>query len=266
MIPVVNGCLRDPVSDKYWSYEERLLPYQKGLKARSFSGVAEGDVDLRPFTSPRQDQRSTSTCVAQATVKAMELKRIMALGREAHIDLSVLANYYLARELMFPQRTGSDSGTCASLACDAARRYGVCPDTDWPWEPVSTVLSRINQNPGWKAMRSAYLHKISAFYRINSTGQDRVEAVHQALLHKNPVIFGTVVGEDWFGYRTGTLGKETRPKGTHCTVLEGWKQGLFIGENSWGTGFGDDGFYYMDPSVIASDDSFDFWVVTLGWE
>lgn len=250
----ISGFRPDPPSSKYWSFEDRL---EMKLKSET-----SGDIDLRPFTSPRHDQRSTSSCVGQSVVKALEIKRIMKLGHDAHIDLSVLSVYFLSRELMSPPETVNDSGTYISLACDVLRRFGVCPERDWPFDTTKVCIS-----PSWKAMRKAYLHKIRSFYRINSVGQDRLEMVIKALQSKNPVVFGTSVGQNWFSYRKNqVLSVPNGVLGRHATVLVGYENGKFIGENSWGTDWGDDGFYYMDPAVISSSHSRDFWVIQEGFE
>ena len=249
----VKGLRPDPPSESYWSFEDRL----ENKLIRS----TDGDVDLRDYTSPRHDQRTTSSCVGQSVVKALEIKRIMKHDHDAHIDLSVLSVYYLSRELMNPQETQTDSGTYIALACDVLRRFGVCPDADWPF-----IDSKVTTSPSWKAMRKAYLHKIEAFYRINSVGKDRVTRVLSALQAQNPVVFGTTVGSNWFTYRGGVLGAPEAVIGRHATVLIGYKDGKFIGENSWGSRWGENGFYYMDPSVIASSDSRDFWVIQEGFE
>jgi len=57
-------------------------------------------------------------------------------------------------------------------------------------------------------------------------------------------------------------------RGGHATHLVGWdeQRGLFIGENSWGTDWGDEGFYWMAPEVLADARSNDFWVITGIWE
>ena len=187
----VSGFRPDPPSEKYWSFEDQL--------ENKMISTGSWDIDLREYTSPRHRQLSTSSCVGQSVVKALEVKRIMKHGYDAHIDLSVLSVYYLARELMNPQETDKDSGTYISLACDVLRRFGVCPETDWPFKTNKVLFS-----PPWKAMRNAYLHKIKAFYRINSVGQDRIEKVVKALQARNPVVFGTSVGTNWFSYRDKT--------------------------------------------------------------
>jgi len=48
----------------------------------------------------------------------------------------------------------------------------------------------------------------------------------------------------------------------------GWdeQRSLFIGENSWGTDWGEAGFYWMAPEVLADARSNDFWVITGIWE
>lgn len=250
----LNGFIPEPDDPKHWGFEEKLQPR---LVTRT-----TGDVDLREFSSPRHNQRSTSSCVANAVVKALEIKRIMHLGKEAHVDLSRMAVYYLARELMWPPKTHVDDGTYIGNACDVLRRFGVCAETDWPWD-----VGKINEPPTWSAMRKAYVRKIQAFYKIRSTKEKRVEAVIEALQAGNPVVFGTNVGPNWTGYSKGVvLECPSVVTGRHATVLLGWKDGNFIGENSWGSSWGDNGFYLMSPKVIACSQASDFWVIQAGWE
>lgn len=252
----LKGYRPEPDDPRHWGFED-------GLRAKMVR-ISAGDVDLRPLTSPRHDQRSTSSCVAQATVKALEIKRIQARGLDAHIDLSRLAVYWMARNLMFPKETDKDDGTYISHAFDAIRRFGVPPEADHPWDPA-----RIFDAPSWDAMRKAYVSKIESFYKIRSSGQQRVDMVVEALQAGNPVVFGTNVDSSWNGYRKGQVLKpvgEDDKSGRHATVILGIQDGLFIGENSWGTDWGDDGFYWMDPSVIASPVSRDLWVPQAGFE
>jgi C1A family cysteine protease len=258
-MPNINlrGFREEPDSPKHWGFED-------SLRARLV--LAPGDVDLRQYTSPRHDQRSTSSCVAQAAVKALEIKRIMEKGADAHVDLSRMAVYWFARNMMSPKETNNDGGTYISYAFDAIRRFGVPPEKDWPWD-----TDRIYDAPSWSAMRKAYVSKISAFYKIKSRGNDRVDMVIEALQAGNPVVFGTDVNARWTGYRGDQPGvlrpvdKDQRT-GRHATCLVGFADGKFIGENSWGDDWGLDGFYLMDPDVIAHKGSADFWVPIAGWE
>lgn len=256
----VGGCLREEPNSKHWLFEERLKP----LLASRVGGspLDLGDVDLRPYTSPRHDQRKTGSCVAQSVVKAIEIKRIMKYGREAHVDLSVMALYYLARELMCPPKTHRDGGTYVSCAMDALRRFGVCAEDEWPFEEW-----RLTKAPSWMAMRRAYRHKIGSFYQITSTGYERVEDVVLSLHAGNPVVFGARIGKEWFGYDGSfPLEPSRNPTGGHATVLVGYVDGLLIGENSWGESFGLDGFYTATPEFVADITAYDFWVLQAGFE
>jgi C1A family cysteine protease len=173
-----------------------------------------------------------------------------------------MAVYYLAREIQWPPTTHKDGGTFISHACDVLRRFGICSEADWPWD-----FDKINVAPSWAAMRKAYVRKIESFFKIRGKGQQRVDEVIRCLRAGTPVIFGTTTGSNWSRYKKGDVLKSpSSVRGRHATVLVGWKDGLFIGENSWGSSWGDNGFYLMDPAVIADSDSQDFWVIQAGWE
>jgi len=260
--------------------------------------------DLRAFSPKRHNQLRSSSCVAQSTVRAAELKRVykiflegqaegldipsaLAEAKSGHVALSRLALYFLSRELMDPQETDQDGGTYVSCAAEALRSFGVCreerrgPDdrSFWPFDlgvNPATQKMRIFDSPPWIVMREAYLHKISAWYRLETSGDDRVRDVILALAAGNPVVYGTKVDGQWQTYDGSTpLGTMTgKALGGHATVLEGWdpaKQ-LFLGENSWGEEWGvpgpdgSGGFYEMTPEKVASSESNDFVVIEGGWE
>lgn len=254
------GFREEPDNPDHWLYEDRLKPRM------TYGG--SGDVDLREFTSPRHNQRWSGSCVANACIKALEIKRIQKHGHDAHVDLSRLAVYYLARELMNPSETHVDDGTYISHAFDVLRRFGVPTEERWPFD-----LSKLNTPPSWMAMRSAFNHKIKSFYKINSTGDDRVQEVINCLRAGNPVVFGTNVGFGWAQhYKSNGILKPLQPvsqedrRGRHAVTIVGYVDGLFIIENSWGTSWGDDGFGFASPELIASPTSKSFWLPQAGWE
>jgi len=256
----LGGFRADPASSKHWSYEALLKPKM----------VVGGDPepDLRPFSSPRHDQQWTNSCVANSTVKALEIKRIQKYGHAAHVDLSRMAVYYLAREMMKPPETHVDDGTYIGHAFDALRRFGVPPEKDWPFDP-----DKINTPPSFMAMRKAYLTKVKAFYQIQSTGNNRVDEVINCLRAGNPVVFGTNVDRAWSMHwkENGPLRPlmpvaEDAKRGRHAIVIVGFVGGNFIIENSWGAYWGEDGFGIVAPETIASPVSKSFWVPQAGWE
>lgn len=255
----VGGHLADPDDPRYWGFDTLA----------GVLGAEEGSSpDLRPYSSEVHNQRGTSSCVANSVAKALEIKERRAQALEgkplAHTDISRMHLYYLSRTLHHQQH--DDGGTYISLCCEALKRFGIVPEKNWPF-----VVSKVNTAPNWGAMRKAYKRKmINGYYRIKSTGTERVEDCIKALRAGHPVVYGTTVDrKQWFQYKAGmVINPVSDVEGRHATVLVGWddSRSLFIGENSWGSSWGEGGCYLMSPDVIEHKDSRDFWVIRGHWE
>lgn len=247
--------------------------------------------DLRKFSPPqRHDQSWSNSCVVNSTTRALENKRIKKFYDESiisgsseadsitqaqlkHVPLSRLSLYFLCRESMSPPETDSDHGTYVSVAADLLQKFGISRESKNPLDPNDDSfwpfdLNKIFVSPSWSSMRDAYLHKISSWSRITSRGSDRVDDVITNLSVGNAVVFGTTVGDNWMKYNGGILSTVNGTiKGNHATMLCGWDpSGFFWDENSWGNGWGIDGFCKVSPEVISSSDSEDFIVISGGWE
>jgi len=254
----LGGWQPDPANKKYYKFDRSKLSLSKSNNQYQ-SG---DDVDLRPYTSPRHDQGATGSCVGQSTIKALEIKRIMKHGHEKHTDLSVLNLYYNARDRMTPSQVKKDEGTYISLACDVLRDIGVCRDELHPFK-----VRDVTKKPTLLAARESRLNRITSHFKIKSQGKELLEDMIFNLKAGNPIIFGTQVGDQWFGYRGGkTIGVENKPKGGHAMVVVGYVDGIFIVENSWGTQWGDDGFAYVKPEVFTHPSTRDLWVIVDGSE
>ncbi len=240
------------------------------IKSKPFSDESS---DLRGFSMERHDQSHSGSCVAQSVVKALEIKRVMKYGASNHVNLSRLAVYYLARMEMKPSQVNNDDGTYISLAADVIRRFGVCREE--PKSPIDTSfwpfnLELVNKAPSWMAMRSAYQNKISSWYKIYSSGQQRIQDISTALKQGHPIVFGTKVCKNFTDYNGTPIGIATGECfGGHATVIVGNvpKEKYFWVENSWGKNWGpDNGFYKLSYDVISSKDSNDFLVMKGSWE
>lgn len=239
------------LQEKHWSFGDKMKP--------TMNVVGSLASDLRPYSSPRHNQRSSNSCAAQTIIKYRELIRIKAYGPEAHVDLSRLACYFLARELMDPPETDRDEGSYITANAEALRRFGTCVESLWAFESAHLLRS-----PPWRVMQSAYKNKIPGWTIVTSSGSDRVDDVILTLANGLPVAYGRPVGRDWVNYDgTKPLGVSENPTGKHATLLLGWdpQKGVFLGENSWGAEWGIDGFYEIYPEAIAERAASDFVVM-----
>lgn len=234
-----------------------LLFEDHSAKMMIKESATAGVLDLRKWCSPVENQRDLGSCVANAVVGGLEFLQIR--NGQTLKDLSRLFVYYNSR--LMHQQSDVDEGTFIRLAMGTLSSLGTCEEIKWPYD-----TSKVFFRPTWGAYREGYAHKISSYYRIDGTGQSRIDQIKKALEAQHPVVFGCTVDNDFIN--TSSSGVVMMPKsvrtiaGGHAMLIVGYKDNgnTLIVRNSWGTTWGDNGYCYMPSSFLDATDANDFWV------
>ena len=163
-----------------------------------------------------------------------------------------------------PPTCKTDSGSKIRLAFDAIKRYGVCKETAWAYDS-----SKTNVQPSFIAYKEAIQNKITAYYRITSSGEQKLQEIKNALAQNHPIVFGIPVANSFRSVNSDKviriIGDPGDPViGGHALVITGWsasKQAFEV-RNSWGLTFGVNGYCYMHKDYIIGLSS-DLWVPTI---
>jgi C1A family cysteine protease len=227
------------------------LVAERGLKKGA------GVVDLSSYCVA-MDQYNAESCTGNATCEALEMLENMATGNA--VLLSRLFTYAMARTIegSLDQDTGSHVRTCF----ETLTLMGCCTEALWPYD-----LSQVCTPPSIIAQQQAAGHKTSAYYRITSTGDQRLSDVQTALYNRLPVVIATDVGTA-FQNLSGSLGPLSildDDLGGHALVVVGYDPttNLYKIKNSWGTSWGLNGFCQFTADYLTWDTTDDLWVPTL---
>lgn len=247
----LNGWLPDPPSPKdrpFNSVRERFKPSIGGAELKL------------PAGTPISRQGKLLSCTANATADALEM--LMARSGPV-VQLSRLFIYYNARN--YHNSTNDDGGTYLRMTFEAVKRLGVCPESMWEY-----VVENVNVRPPLRAYQAANDNKVTAFYRISSSGDERLDDIESALRAGHPVAFGTHVTkafEDYEGSNDRAFTQPSTVGGRHAMLFCGLrrragKRELWV-RNSWGTAWGIGGFAWLDESYVTWARTSDIWVPTM---
>jgi len=217
-----------------------------------------GVLDLRHWCPPVENQGQASSCVGNSVVGGLEFLQIR--NGVAFEDLSRLFVYYNSR--LMHQQQDKDEGTYIRLAMGTLSSLGTCTEKKWPYD-LKTLFTR----PSWGSYREAYPNKIDGYYRIDGTGQSRIDKIKQALAAQHPVVFGMAVDSNYMDVgQDGMMLAFDKSKavGGHAQLIVGYNEPLrrFIVRNSWGTYWGVDGYCYCPYDNLDVSSANDFWVPT----
>lgn len=227
----------------------------------SLAESAAGQGHVIPEHTPVSYQGSLGSCVANSVGDLIEI--VLGLENPANVvQISRLHLYWNARS--YTHDTDKDEGTYIRNAIDSLRTLGVCRESTWPYD-----VSKVFAQPPLSAYKESLDNKIEAYYRIVGMNQSRVDGVEAAIRANHPVTIATAVDNAFIGYRGG--GKVWSPPtswaGFHAMIVVGVRLSKtgrreFLLRNSWGAGWGDNGYCWVDEDYVGWNQSEDFWCVT----
>lgn len=213
-------------------------------------------VDLRPLTSPVEDQIDLGSCTGSALTSAYELL-VKLKQSEKFVELSRLFVYYNAR--LIENTVDVDSGAYMRDGIKALRKYGVCREELWPYKTEEFATQPTQECYGDATSRSI------KNYRRLATVNDILDALN----NNQPVVFGMAVYDsfmdiDVYNPTIQMPNFDEQSIGGHAMLMVGYNlsKKLFLAQNSFGTSWGDGGFCWM-PFNYVRQEVYDVWTFDL---
>lgn len=214
-------------------------------------------VDMRSYCSPIDDQGQLGSCTGNSIAGAIDLLDRKYNNKQTRV--SRLFIYYYERYLEGTLRT--DSGAYIHDGIRVAYTYGAPQETLWPYN-----INMFAVQPNSAAITDAAKRKATSYQSAAN-----FNAVINALQNGYPVVIGFDVYSSFESSTVARTGMMPYPNtnteqllGGHAVCIVGYNNNnnRFIVRNSWGTSWGDQGYFYMPYQVIQNTNmSSDFWVI-----
>jgi C1A family cysteine protease len=232
------------------------------------------NVDLKPWFSPVEDQKTLGSCTANAAAGVVEYFQRRAFGR--HIDASRLFIYKTTRNLM---GVTGDTGAWLRNTMGALVLCGVPPERYWPY-----IIPAFDNEPPSFAYAVADNYEAISYFCHDPIGQNRpklevLNSVKAYVAAGIPSMFGffgfpSFSNSDVKGGIPYPCPNEQAQWG-HAIVVAGYDDnkkiknkncnasttGAFLIRNSWGSGWGDGGYGWLPYAYVTSGIALDFWSI-----
>jgi len=225
-------------------------------KVPSPGTTSPSTVDLRSRFKPCYDQGNLGSCTAQALCAAYQFLTPSMMASRLFI-------YY--NERMIEGTTRQDAGAYIHDGIDALKKYGVCQESMWPY-----IISKFATKPPANCYTSALAHKIVKYFNVKQTMSDMKGYLQAGY----PFIVGILVYSSFVSNQASSTGMIPMPPvnkkdyilGGHCVLVCGYSDtlggGVWICRNSWGTNWGDHGYFYLPyPYLTNTNLNSDNWCI-----
>ena len=237
--------------------------------------------DLRPWCSPIEDQGALGSCTAHAAVGIVEYFERRAFGR--HLDGSRLFVYKVTRNLL---GLVGDTGAWLRNTMGALRLCGLPPEKYWPYtdaaQPGPGHERTFDDEPSAFVYALAEDYECLSYFAHDPLGQNiqppaELDSVKRYVAAGVPAMFGFFgfpsagasdvkgafpfpgAGEQaiW-GHAVVAIGYDDKLVITN-TQYNNKTKGALLLRNSWGAGWGDQGYGWLPYDYVLNRLAVDFW-------
>lgn len=256
------GFQPSPIDDR----DKPLVGDDTALFGAAVAAPAE-HLDLIALMHGINEQGKTNSCVWNA----IQTQNYIAQREQGILKpkrLSRLFGYFHTRKRSGHEKI--DGGCIPREAWKAAAGMGYCVEDLWPFD-----RAKVNTPPDFDATSGAIDQQwVSGYYNIWGLLHGRDEEVKMAISKGHPVVFGSLVDDEFDGFTTNSINDivdipRSTPIGRHmmCAVAYDEK-GLWVA-NSWGTDWGGPdptgrftgGFFRMSWEWVNWHQATDWWAV-----
>ena len=197
---------------------------------------------MKKYVTPVRNQGSCGSCWAFAAAGALESYALIKnnlVGQDLNLSEQVLVSC-------------SGAGSCGGGSIGSASNYirdkGLPLEGCFPYTATNNLCTSAcyaYQSDTWRIQSWAYV----------ATTSVSVEAIKNALVTYGPLVTTMDVYADFFSYRTGIYSYAAGAyQGGHAILIVGYDDALqcFKAKNSWGTGWGEAGYFRIAYSAVGN--------------
>ncbi len=223
-----------PIDERDWELKPEMIADSGDVNAREFS--------RRYLTPPVKNQGRIGSCVGHSG-RVVYGDTLDFDGKEPS------AMWIYKKGKIHDPFPGEDySGTTIKGACRGLVKEGCCEEKFWPYKDNEDAPMLEG------AAENAVQHKIDSYYVIPKQNHDLIK---KTLLQETLWTSFKVNVQFYYTPNSGIVDSEkylaSKAAGGHAVAMTGWKiiDGNLYWEfqNSWGTRFGDNGFFYLESSL-----------------
>jgi C1A family cysteine protease len=236
----------------------------KFMTARPAAAPLPASVDLRHLCSPVRDQGQLGSCTGFAIAVGMREFLEVKLGGK-FTPMSPLFLYYEERKL--EHSISQDAGANPRDGFKVLAKMGCAPESDDPYN-----IAVYTKAPAKKAVTDATQFKIASYHRLNNLAD-----IQSCLAGGTGVVLGFKVYDSFESDSVAKTGNVPMPNtatekllGGHAVFAAGYTTdsswvggGFLIVKNSWSTGWGDKGYFYMPFDYVNKGLVTDAWTALM---
>ena len=207
-------------------------------------------VDLRPKASPVRDQGQLGSCTGFAIAAGLREFMMFPL-----VPMSPLWLYY--QERVLEGSVGEDAGAEIRDGMKVLQQMGCATEKAWPYK-----ISKFTKKPSCTSTCGAKKYVIGSYHRLLN-----LEEIKLCLAATMGYVLGFTVYESFESAEVERTGIVPMPEagemmlGGHAVFGVGYDDNTrrLTFKNSWGTGWGDAGYFTLPYEYLEIDPYIDIW-------